>query len=114
DASMTRLAVALAALRDSDHAARCRLAERACRALREMFAARMAALAPWTGDVEALAALDVPAPARMGAWEGRLDEAELAEAREKGQAERLGAEERRLVLERDALASSTGIVTDHE
>lgn len=113
-AAAIALSAALGALRDSDHAARGRLAGRQRLAHADALAERMAALRPWTGDLDALAALDVPPAAGMEAWERRLDAAELALARDAGQVERLAAEERRLKGELEALDAAGGIVTDGE
>ena len=59
-----------------DAETRLRMETRGRVALKDALAAALAALAPWTGDATALAALAVPDAARLAAWRTALTEAE--------------------------------------
>src|SRR5690606_6882883 len=86
------LAAAAAALRASDHGARRRLALRDRGACAEALAARMAALAPWQGEADALARLAVPAAAEIERWKAEFAEADAEVARHRAEAGRLAAD----------------------
>lgn len=113
-ASLTAVIAALATLDASDHAFRLRNAVQARARADEVIARRLAALAPWHGSIEALAALTVPDAARVAAWNAafQCDDALVDERR--ADVERLEAELDRRTAERDAAGASTGLVSDGE
>lgn len=113
-APMIALASALATFRADDHAARRRLAERACAAHRELLEERLPALAPWKGDIDALAAIRAPLHRDIEALSERLAEAERKMADTGKEVARLTSEQRRLGAELQSFAQTTGVVTDHQ
>ncbi|HWK65599.1 MAG TPA: AAA family ATPase [Rhizobiaceae bacterium] len=113
-APMIALASALATFRADDHAARRRLAERACVAHRELLEERLAALAPWKGDIEALAAIRAPLQRDIEALSERLALAERNLADVGKELARLTSEQRRLRTELESSTQTTGIVTDQQ
>lgn len=113
-APMIALTSALAAFRADDHAARRRLAERACAAHRQMLSEHLAALAPWKGDLDALAALRAPVHREIEDLSERLAGAERNIAEAGKESARLRSEERRLRTELQSSAQATGVVTDQQ
>jgi uncharacterized protein YhaN len=113
-APMILLASTLETFRADDHAARRRLAERACSAHRETLAERLQALAPWSGGLDALAVLRAPSPREIDEWSERLAEAERNLAEAERELARLQSEQRRLRMELQSTADITGIVTDEQ
>ncbi|MGI6852878.1 AAA family ATPase [Mesorhizobium sp. 1B3] len=113
-APMIALTSALAAFRADDHAARRRLAERACAAHRQMLSDRLAALAPWKGDVDALAAIRAPLHREIESLSERLASAERNIADTGKETARLRSEERRLRTELQSSMQATGLVTDQQ
>lgn len=115
DADSARLAAlgaAVAALRDSDHTARRRLAERARAEQHDLLADRLQALRPWQGDVDALAALTVPGAADMQRWRGELTTARNQHEQRSQEHERATRDHARLIAERDAIEQVAGVVSD--
>lgn len=113
-AQMAALASALAAFRADDHAARRRLAARSSTTHREALAECLSALAPWRGDIEALAAMQAPQPGQVQAYAAELGEAARKIAESDKAITRLRAEQGRLEAELRALAGSSGVVTDEQ
>ncbi len=104
----------LNALRTSDHAARLRHAERQISALRAQLDERLAGLAPWNGDSEALARIAPPDPADIADWKTTGNR--LAEDRRliEQQGDELSRRHARLEGERTALEESAGLFDDAE
>ncbi|MES2970539.1 MAG: AAA family ATPase [Pseudomonadota bacterium] len=75
DAGAEALAPLLARLRAADPGQALRLAQRAQVAASGPVQARLAAVSPWAGSVQALAALPVPGPAQLQRWQADLDTA---------------------------------------
>jgi uncharacterized protein YhaN len=75
DAGAEALAPLLARLRAADPGQALRLAMRAQVAASSPVQARLAAVSPWGGSVQALAALPVPGPAQVQRWHTDLDTA---------------------------------------
>jgi uncharacterized protein YhaN len=75
DAGAEALAPLLARLRAADPGQALRLAQRAQGAASGPVQARLAAVSPWAGSVQALAALPVPGPAQLQRWQADLDTA---------------------------------------
>ena len=108
------LTAAAGALRGADHAARRRMAEKSRTNFVEALADRMAGLAPWRGDAEALARLSAPDPADMESWKTALAEAQKQIDRFAADVERLAGEQGRLTAEMDAIGAGLGLVDDGE
>jgi uncharacterized protein YhaN len=112
--SQSSLATLAAALQGNDHAVRRRNAERSRAAHLETLAERLSALRPWRGDVEQLAAAQVPPPSEVLRWKTELDAASKKNDRCAGEVERLETEWQRLEAERDAIAQVAGVVSDQD
>lgn len=108
------LAGIVSALRRDDHAARLRVAERSCSALRETLEERLAALRPWPGDADRLAALAVPGPDQLERLKTGLREAGQRATLQAGEVERLVRERLRLDAELKAVTSIVGVTTDRQ
>ena len=114
EAGLGALNTALAAVRASDHVSRRRQAEKA----RGTYLARLedgiAALRPWSGTVEQLAAAAPPRATDVVRW--KQAEADLAKelTHVADDIERLTAERRRLETERDAAGQFAGVVPEVE
>lgn len=113
-APMIALTSALATFRADDHTARRRLAERACAEHRQMLAECLAALAPWKGDLDALAVIRAPLDRDIESLSERLAEAERNMADTGKELARLRSEQRRLRTELQSSVETTGIVTDQQ
>jgi len=113
-ARLATLGTAVAALQDSDHAARRRLAERSQAEHQDVLADRLLALRPWRGDVDALAALAVPDASDMRRWKAELTAAQNQHERREQEVARAKAEQARLAAERDAIVQVAGVVSDQE
>jgi uncharacterized protein YhaN len=100
------------AQRGSDHGARQRVAEKLRAGLLDALAERMAALAPWRDDAEALTRMIAPDPAEMEAWRTALAEAQKRSDRTVAEIGRLTNEQRRLTAEAAAIGGSLGLVDD--
>jgi uncharacterized protein YhaN len=112
EAALSAVAAAIAGVQSADHAARRRLAERDREAALSELGDLLAQLQPWQGDAAELAAMRVPDPATLQAWQSALatTERELdAHARERT---RLDLERHRLEALRTALTGSGGVVGD--
>jgi uncharacterized protein YhaN len=110
--SAIALAVALAAARAGDHGARRRVAEKARPALLEALADRMAALKPWTGDFQELAAIAAPEPAELEAWSAALAETQKQIERHTAEVGRLTSEQRSLDAQAKAIGEAVGPADD--
>jgi uncharacterized protein YhaN len=106
------LTAAVAAARGADHAARRRMAEKSRTSLLEALAERMAALAPWRGDIEALARMSAPEPTDLETWKAALAETQKQIDRQSAETERLTGERRRLHAEMEAIGAGLGLVDD--
>jgi len=106
------LAGTVSALRQHDHQARLRLAGRSVAALREVLDERLAALRPWSGGAEELAALPVPAAGEIERLKTGLREAGQKTDRLAGEVERLDRERLRLDAELQAMTTVADVVTD--
>lgn len=105
---------ALESVRGSDHAARRKLADRTARQHREAMAQHVAALLPWRGVIEELAALRVPADEVVGSRATELRELRgLIDARV-AEAARIDAERTRREAELSASKKVAGVVSDEE
>jgi uncharacterized protein YhaN len=104
--SVAPVILALAALRESDHAIRLRSAAKARTQHGESLATRLTALAPWNGSVEELAQLIVPEVASVEAWHTatQRDDALIDQRRE--EVDRLETELERRAAELDAIAKT--------
>jgi uncharacterized protein YhaN len=113
-ASAIVLAGALAQIRASDHPARLRLAMRSRSAHADAVTERMAALAWWDGDPDALARMTVPRSAVIEDWTTRRERAAHENAALDREIQHLRSEERRLKAELDAAGRTSGVVTDQQ
>lgn len=111
---LANLKEALAAFRASDHAARRRLAERACLEGRAALKDSLAALAPWHGDVDQLVAMVVPELETLQRWKAAQEAVQKRIDQHLGDMGRLKGECTRLSAQHDAVTSVTGLVTDQE
>ena len=105
---------ALSALRGSDHATRLRHGERRGATLRAQLDERLANLAPWNGDSEALMRLRLPDPADIADWKATGHR--LAEDRRiiEQQRDDLSRKHARLEGERAALERSADLFDEAE
>ncbi len=104
----------LGAVRENDHAARRRHAEKARAALLDSLSARMLALRPWIGTVEQLAAGAPPRLSDVARWNRAEVELAQAVARHDAEIERLSTEQHRLKAELDAAGQFAGMITEAE
>ncbi|EQB15124.1 AAA family ATPase [Sphingobium lactosutens] len=111
---LARLREALAAFRTSDHAARQRLAERACQDARAALDDALATLAPWRGDVEQLVAMAVPSMETLQEWKTAQQAVQKRVDQHASEIERLRTDCARLSTQQDAVSSVTGLVTDQD
>jgi uncharacterized protein YhaN len=111
---LANLKEALAALRTSDHAARRRLAERACLEARAALDDCLAAMAPWRGDVDQLVAMIIPGTEILQHWKMAQQAIQKRIDQQSGEIERLKTECVRLSAQHNAMSSVTGLVTDQE
>jgi uncharacterized protein YhaN len=112
--SVAPVILALAALRESDHAIRLRSAAKARTQHGESLATRLTALAPWNGSVEELAQLIVPEVASVEAWHTatQRDDALIDQRRE--EVDRLETELERRAAELDAIGKTAGLLSDQQ
>ncbi|TIL34005.1 AAA family ATPase [Mesorhizobium sp.] len=113
-AAVAALARELSVLRENDHAARRRLAERSRTHYEETLARQMSQLRPWAESVDQLAQMRVPTPSELQAWKSALSKAEAEIDRHSNESERLTSEQRRLRAELGALKDITGLAGDHD
>ncbi|MBB4286118.1 ATP-binding protein [Roseospira goensis] len=99
-------------LRGDDAATRARLASAERDRLAGDLDDALAALAPWSGDADALAALAVPAAARVAAWRTALADADAAVAAQAREVARLTTERARRTAEIEAIRTATGVPDD--
>ncbi|OJY64446.1 MAG: hypothetical protein BGP12_15220 [Rhodospirillales bacterium 70-18] len=109
-----RLAAAAAALRGSDHRQRHRGADRALAAARLRLEHALAALQPWHGTLEALAAMAVPDAARLAGWTEALDATDRDAAKRADRLAVLDADLAQMGDEQAALVAVAGVTTDRE
>jgi uncharacterized protein YhaN len=114
ESQVAALSAAVAGLRGSDYAARKRMAERACATHRDALAERMAALRPWSGDAEQLAALAVPGQGDIEGWEAASAQARKQIDRQEEETERLEAEMRRIQSDLEMVGGVTGMSGDQD
>ncbi|MQX35428.1 AAA family ATPase [Roseospira navarrensis] len=106
------LAAAIRAVRADEPLSRLPHARRTRAAQAQALSDALAALAPWTGDAAALAALPVPDSPRLEAWRAGLAAADEAVRDDTREVTRLEAERDRLVSTLDAIQRTTGVVDD--
>jgi uncharacterized protein YhaN len=112
EARLAAITQALTSSDGGDHVARRRIAERSRASKLEELAERLSALRPWAGEADQLAALAVPEPGIIEHWKSSVGAAQIECDRLDGEAQRLGADQTRLAVERAALAGIAGVVTD--
>lgn len=112
--ALSALQAITVSLRDGDHAARLLVAQRAVDAATENLGQRMAALAPWQGDADALLRLDVPATAEIAALRAAHEAALREEQAQEAECQRLASEKARLEAEISALGGTGGVTGDDE
>jgi len=106
------LEAALRSLSGDDSLTRAQIERQARTGLADKLTQALAALAPWTGDADALAALPVPDAAQLEGWRASIDAADQ-DTRDHGrEVARLESDYDRLVAEMDAVRSATGVVDD--
>ncbi len=114
DVSLAPVKAAMAALRDSDHTMRLRVAARARTQHVDMLAARTLSLTPWLGSVEALAAARVPDAATVEAWSASAEKAAALVEQRRSDVERHDGELARRAAEHDADGKMAGLISDQE
>ncbi len=112
--AMAPIVMALAALRESDHAVRLRSSAKAKSEHSALLATRLEALTPWKGNAEELAALRVPEQASVEAWHVDAQRNEALMRQRQEDAERLATEVERRAAELDAMGKTAGLVSDQE
>jgi uncharacterized protein YhaN len=103
DASHAALAVVVATLHGSDHAARRHTAERSRDARQDALADQLRALRPWQGDIDQLAAASVPGPSDISRWKSALAKAKADNDLRRDEDERLTSERLRIEAEHAAI-----------
>lgn len=114
DPRMLPLRTVVTALRNDDHAARLRLADRSHATQSDLLAVRMAELLPWRGEIRDLAAMAVPDSALIERWKTAQAEAQARLLEQENETDRLAAEILRLRAGLEAAAGDGGIVGDQE
>ena len=112
--SLVSVASALSALRDSDHLTRLRAAARARTEHTETLKIRLAALAPWAGTVEGLAALLVPEAAEVQAWKADAERDSISVESRRSDLDQAQTELDRRQAELDAIGQVAGLLGDAE
>lgn len=110
--ALAHLQGALAVAEADDSMSRTRLAERAVIAHGDALADRLAALAPWQGDADALAAVDVPARSERESMAQALAAARQRLEHWRAETGRLGDEIHRVTRVRDGLIAGQALVDD--
>lgn len=113
-AAIAALARELSILRENDHAARRRLAERSRTHYEETLARQMSQLRPRAESVDQLEQMRVPTPSELQVWKSALSRAETEIDRHSSESERLTSEQRRLRAELNALKNVSGLAGDHD
>jgi uncharacterized protein YhaN len=111
---VANLKEALAVFRASDHAARRRLAARACFDGRAALDDCLATLTPWHGDVGQLFAMVGQELETLQRWKTVREAIQKQIDQQSGEIARLKGECARLSAQCDAVTSVTGVVTDQE
>lgn len=111
DASLAALAAVVATLHGNDHAARRRTAERSLNGFQEVLDGQLRALYPWSGDIDQLAAAQVPGPNDLSRWKSALAKAVADNDLYQAEDERLTSERLRLEAEHAAIVQVTN---DHD
>ena len=114
DGSIARLSAAVDGLRNANHDARRRLAERARETAITSLTDRLRTLHPWRGEADDLVGMRCPGGNAIQQWKTALDDAQRELRRHVSDVERLTSEIHRLEAERDAIKGITGIVSDQE
>ncbi len=105
--SLALITATLASLRGEDVEGRAQRARRVLSSAEEVLAERLAALAPWQGDGDALAVLIVPTAADIADWKSALDNGMAEETQYRADLDRLTtqvAREEAAIAALDALA----------
>lgn len=112
--SLASVISALAAMRASDHGIRLRNAAKARAQHGELLATRLAALAPWRGSVEEVAALTVADAASVEAWHRAGQRIDALIDKWHAEVERHETELERRAAELEAIAKTAGLLSDQE
>lgn len=109
------LAVTVETLRSADHSVRSRIAQRTkAAALHRLEEDLLALNPPWQGSADDLARMRCPSSEMVSGWKVARRDSEKTLRGHEAEVERLTTMVGRLESERTALASTTGVVTDHE
>ncbi|MGD0433681.1 MAG: AAA family ATPase [Acetobacteraceae bacterium] len=111
DASLAALAAVVATLYANDYAAQRRTAERSLNAFQETLAGQLRALHPWHGDIDQLAAAQVPGRGDLSRWKAVLAKAVADNDLYHAEDERLTSERLRLEAEHAGIVQVTN---DHD
>ena len=111
---MPLVAAALSAWRSSDHPIRRRTATKARDQQVDAIAMHLAALQPWSGDVESLAAMVIPDTATIQSWQHEAEQCTSSVARRRDQVEALEAELTPREAELAAIGATAGLLSDQE
>jgi uncharacterized protein YhaN len=114
EAATSVLTAAIATARQIDDATRSRAADRLCRERADEFNDRLIELRPWTGDRNALCAVQVPTQDQLQRWASIEADLALEIASRQGEQDRLAAEAGRLDAKIEALGSVVGVVSDKD
>ena len=112
--SLASVISALAALRASDHAIRLRIAAKSRTQNGHLLETRLAALAPWRGSVEEVAALIIPDAASIETWHGAGERNDALIEQRRAEVERLETELELRAAELEAIAKTAGLLSDQE
>lgn len=104
----------VARLRQGDHTAGLRLAERGLPEKKKLFADAIALLHPWSGDGEALRRLRLPNTARIADWRSVLALLEKRRAEHAGQSRDLVSRLQENTARIDAIRNSAGRIGDED
>jgi len=111
---LAALEKALAAWRESDHAARTRLAGREREEAATALADALAGLTPWQGEADGLVGMAVPDGETLQHWKRTRQNLSERRERQAEESERLHGEERRLTARREALERELGLAAEGE
>lgn len=107
-------AVAIAGLKNSDHAARKKLADRDYTAQYKLWTERMGELSPWCDEITVLLAMRVPQTDEIEHWKLSIASAEQAVTLCKAERDRLEQEQRRRAESVENITHIYGIVPDED
>ena len=111
---LAQLIAAVAAVRESDHAARLKIAEQDCEELKGDLARHLVSLKPWSGKIDQLQNMPTPTSSQLETWREAVAKAVSALDRYDDQIDTFEADLRRTDAELDAISNATGLVTENE